>query len=193
MWNAQPMVEVWMFAALAEEPILVAWHDLYLKFLNSNDTTVRNETTGEINPVLKGWDDKGVDSGQFKYFCISWIIKVVLAQRPDIMERFNTKAQMSNAKYTVYYVFERWGWNNEKFWAIPQYREEDANKILRDVNPVLKFVGHGELFVDKHYHIWRNLHTNIGYVRMLVARRGRELERINRDWERYGLPLTERT
>jgi hypothetical protein len=191
MWNAQKMFEVWMFAALPEEPIIVAWHDLYLKFLNSNDTTVRNVATKEINPILKGWNDTGVDSRHFKYYCISWIMKVALAQNPDILERFETKAQTTDAKLIIYSVFERWGWTNKEFWLTPELRSDNADRYIRDNNPVFKFITHGSMFIDNEYHTWRNLHTNIGYVRMLVAKRGHELEKVNRDWKTHGIPLTE--
>jgi hypothetical protein len=184
MWNVQKMYEVWMFAAQAEEPIVVAWHDLYLKLLNSDDngykSSLRHEETNELNPVLKGWDGQGISNALFYYYRISWTLTAVLAQRPDLSERFENKTHFIDALGVVYNIFENRGWNNKEFWVLPELKCMGSIYNIYDYYPVLKFVSQGRLFPNDESHIWRDLHSNIGYLRLLVAKRGQKLEQTNR-------------
>jgi hypothetical protein len=195
MWNVQKMYEVWMFAAQAEEPIVVAWHDLYLKLLNYEDngykTSLRHEQTKEPNPILKGWDAEGISDVLFYYYRVSWALTAVLAQRPDLSERFENKTKFIDALGIVYNIFENRGWNNKEFWVLPELKSIESLKNIHDYYPVLKFVSQGKLFPTNESHSWRDLHSNIGYMRLQVAKRGKKLELTNRD--SYFVPLTDDT
>lgn len=173
--NIQYMFEVWMFAALAQEPLIIAWHELYLKLKNSDQPEIRNSVTGEIHPLLKGFDDYGLNQHSLKYFCVSWVLKALLDTNLTLANRFKKQGQIiitDDEPFRQLYVI--YGTFNIEFWTNPTLIVEDAYEMVRDHFPIFKFFRHGYMFGDTEVHKWRNLHTNIGKFRKLISERALE-------------------
>jgi hypothetical protein len=171
--NIKEYVELWLIIAKAQEPIIIAWHDLYLKLIgDSKHPIVVNETTHELlNPVMKGVNFSSLlDPGLLNYGFGSNCM-IALTQLNDHWNfTYNYKSIIRNAD--EYVIFFRNKYSDGDVNAIYNYmfRSHDFTKdslyeMLRNV-PMIKLFQHAFYISDERYAEWGSLRNRWGLLRV---------------------------
>jgi hypothetical protein len=177
-WFNQPGtrngIELWMLAAKPHEPLVVAWHDLFLKVMNDTATPyVYNTTSKEIHPLLNGTDLE-VMKGWANYLCGVSVFKAILTHNPIFNEQYNTMSKTLSVWNTSFRLYDQMGQNNEKVDDyLRQIKYPSANvvhEVTHDI-PLIKLMGHAATLKDEQLNQWGNPGSLVSMVRLYIASR----------------------
>jgi hypothetical protein len=152
-------LELWMIAALPEEPIIVAWHELFLKMTETKAAPfMRNETTKELNPLLAGAKLDHLTEWAMNYLCALAIFQASLFQNATNNERFVHKTNIIHARDTAFRltIYYNWEWSDlyEPLTSSSYYSSQFVHKFV-DNTPVTKLIRHAWPLSDQDIHKWR--------------------------------------
>jgi hypothetical protein len=165
--------ELWFLCALPEEPIIVAWHDKFLKIMEHSPTPfMRNETTKELNPLLYGTELSHFRKYDINYLYATAALQATLKQNPILWDRYANHSQITNALLTAYRANNIYNFDPHRLYDLyvnPHKVSIQAQNDIYNGVPLIKFVQHAFWFSDESYSKWRNLYSNLGYVRRKIA------------------------
>jgi hypothetical protein len=175
-WFNQPGtrngIELWMLAALPQEPLIIAWHDLFLRVMDESPLPfVHNITSGWVHPLLNG-TDLTIMRQWGNYLVGVSVFKAILTQNPEFNELYNTRTKTIPVEPTSHRLFfELGGDDNEKVDNyIRAYRYPSANAVEHIVKdtPLVKLMEHARWLTNDQQSDWDNPATLINMVRMYI-------------------------
>jgi len=169
--GTQNGLELWMLAALPQEPLVVAWHDLFLKVMyDSPIPKIYVPETGWIHPLLEGVDLK-IMGVWVNYLCGVSVLKAILQQYPHFNEQYNTKTKEIPVESTSHRLFFEVGATNDKvddYLAQLRYPSSQVVRQVVDDTPLVKLMEHARFLRDENQTIWDNPATLISQVRFYI-------------------------
>jgi hypothetical protein len=175
--------EIWMLVAKEKEPLLVAWHDLYLKLTSQGPKPfIRNETTGELNPMFKGVNFSKIDEGFLNYGMSTTCLHALVQMNTTWNFTYEYLSVIRNADDAVYKLLYEHDQRAELLYDFFFNRERfslsNVTKMIKNI-PLIKLINHAWYITDENYDYWSNLHTNMGFSRINLVEKGRK-------WKKYG-------
>jgi hypothetical protein len=169
--------EIWMIVAKAEEPIIVAWHDLFLKLLEEGPTPfIRNETSGELNALFKGVDFSKIDQPYIEYGVSTTCLHALLQLNSTWNFTYEYGSVIRNADDYAYKLDHEFVFDGDKTYDFFYNRErlsaENIKKMIYNI-PLMKLTNHARYIVDAKYDHWINLHNNLGFVHIHLLEKGK--------------------
>lgn len=172
--------EIWMIVATKQDPLIIKWHDLFLELLAQNpDPMLRNETTGELNPLFKGVDFSKLDEPHLNYGVSTSCLHALLQLNPEMNYLYENKSILRNADDHpgVYTLSYEWGWVSPQFYDFFFNRSHltptNITKVLNGA-PLTKLINHAVMIKDQDYYDWRRLDNVLGFSRMIIRQKGKQ-------------------
>jgi hypothetical protein len=169
--------EIWMIVAKAQEPLIVAWHDLFLKLLEEGPKPfIRNETTGELNPLFKGVNFSKIDQPYIEYGVSTTCLHALLQLNQTWNFTYEYGSIIRNVDDYAYKLDHEFNFDGDKtydyFYNRKKLSLENIKKMIYGI-PLMKLTNHAKYIVDKRYDHWSNLHNNLGMVRVNLLEKGK--------------------
>ena len=190
-------IEIWMLVAKAQEPLIIAWHDLYLKVVENQNVEypgVYNESTNEINPLLKGtvypsgWTTY---RSPLSYGLSTTVVHTLIQFNKTFNQMYNNESIISDASTVgIFYLGERFSWDRDKELA-KFLTGPSSYKDIQDLTskpPIIKLFSHASYFKDEEYDAWHNLRSPLGAISLTLAKKSQRW-RNDKVWETENFTL----
>ena len=178
--------EIWMIVAAAEEPIIIAWHDLFLRLTAEGpEPFIRNETTGALNPMFEGVNFSKLDRGFLNYGISTTCLHALLQQNTTWNFTYEYKSVIRDANETAYILGHLFAWNPPQLYEYLFNRTSLSRENIVTITKgasLQKLINHAFYVEDTSYDHWSNLHNVMGFIRMNLAKKAKKW-RKDRVWD----------
>jgi hypothetical protein len=173
--------EIWMIVAKAEEPMIVAWEELYMELYGYNyEPLIRNETTGELNPLFKGVDLSKLHETPLNYHVSTTTLHALLQLNSTWNFTYEHKSIIRNADETAFTLGNLFDWNSKKLYNHLFNREdlsmENIVRITKGV-PLQKLINPAYYIKDRNHFEWRSLRNVMGLIRISLVERAKKFKK----------------
>lgn len=179
--------EIWMIVARANEPLIVAWHDLFLELMNQQPLPfIRNETTKEQNPMFKSVDFSALNQLMLNYGVSTTCLHALLQLNATMNDIYENKSLIRDAEPEIYKVNMDLQFSPDKLYNFfvnsSMLTRSNLTKMLDGI-PLMKVINHAWYMSDARYEEWSKLDNIMAFTRMHIVEKGKKWKRTG-VWDR---------
>lgn len=170
--------EIWMMVAQANEPLIIAWHDLFLKLMNERPLPfIRNETTGEQNAMFKDVNFTVLSELILNYGVSTTCLHALLQLNDTMNDIYENKSLIRDATLKTYRLNLEFSFLPDKlynFFVNPSMlTRPNLERMVKGI-PLMKVINHAWYMTDAKYDEWSRIDNIMTFARIHIFEKGKK-------------------